>query len=460
MTDRATIRDAAFVAAMWDARSVELRDLIERNPEAALEGFVEAVETSKSRLYFLMMLVDLFSLETLEAGEAPESVLERKRLLLEQEQAPTAPIGPASAAANGWHDATLDAVAAGTDAAPDRAPTLSELLGRDRDQWDEVIAHSAQLFASQVVSLSPEATEDLKSRLDDWWPEKPYVQTITRESPNSWRQENLAAGWLWFGPPLDKSLDAHQWAELASCGILFDDQTSWLRRHADSQSVMQLAETCNATDSRVWQQALAATPDPLPEALINAVVNNLRTAEEEHYEVRFIGQRLLAAAGTQPVRDLSEISPQFAASLRPLLAGAGDRDAQRTLIHALREQLQAHQRPNGSDLNWLEAATNEDLLDDLFTCVELLWGTPPAVPDTETWFTVDVSTPVTNAIRNIGGRGAVERYDALIAKQGGLQFLRDQREAVAQAMLQHDGLHAAEQAAQELGLPVFAPRGR
>ena len=48
----------------------------------------------------------------------------------------------------------------------------------------------------------------------------------------------------------------------------------------------------------------------------------------------------------------------------------------------------------------------------------------------------------------------------LIAKQGGLQFLRDQREAVAQAMLQHDGLHAAEQAAQELGLPAFAPRGR
>lgn len=456
MTDQATIRDAAFVAAMWDARSDELRDLVERDPEAALEGFLEAVETSKSRLYFLMMLVDLFSLEALEAGEAPESILERKRLLLEQEQAPTAPVGPTSAPADDWHDATLDDMPAGTDEAFQRAPTLSELLGRDREKWDQVIAHDAQILASQVASLSPEETEDLKGRLDDWWPEKPYEQTITRESPNSWRQENLAAGWLWFGPPLDKSLNAHQWAELASCGILFDDQTTWLRRNADSQSVIQLAETCKATDSRVWQQALAATPDPLPEALVNAVVNNLRTAEEEHYEVRFIGQRLLAAADTQPVRELSEISPQFAASLRPLLAGAGDEEAQRTLLRALRERLQAHQRPTGSDLNWLDAVTNEDLLDDLFTCVELLWGSTPAVPETQTWFTVDISTPVMNAIRKIGGRGVVERYDALIAKQGGFQFLRDQREAIAQGMLRRDGLTAAQQAARELGLPPLA----
>src|ERR1039458_114807 len=305
MTDRATIRDAAFVAALWHSRSAQLRDLIERDPDAALEGFIEAIEASKNRVGFLMMLVDLFSLEVLEAAGAPKSVLERKRLLLEQEQAPAAPVGPASSEADDWRDTTLDMVAAGTDAAPQPAQTLSELLGSDREQSDEVIAYHSQILASQVASLSPEETEDLKGRLDEWWPEKPYEETITRDSPNAWRQENPAAAWLWFGPPLDKSVNAHQWAELASCGILFEDQTSWLRRHADSQSVMQLAETCNAPDSRVWQQALAATPEPVPEALVNAVVKHLRTVEEEHYEVRFIGQRLLATAGTQPLRDLS-----------------------------------------------------------------------------------------------------------------------------------------------------------
>jgi hypothetical protein len=456
MTERATIRDAAFVAALWDARSAELRDLIERDPEAALEGFLEAINAAENRLYFLMMLVDLFSLEALEAAGAPESVLERKRMLIDQQQPPAAPVGPARVAADAGHDATLDAVPASMDAEPHRALTLSELLGRDRDRWDEVIAHGAQIFASQVVSLSPKETEDLKGRLDSWWPEKPYAQTIARESPNAWRQENLAAAWLWFGPPLDKTLDTRQWAELASCGILFDDQTSWLRRQADVQGVRQLAETCQATDSRVWQQALAATPDPLPEELVNAVISNLRTAEEEHYEVRFIGQRLLAAAGTQPLRTLSDVSPQFAESLRPLLAGAGDEEAQRILIRHLREQLRAHQRPTG-DLNWLDTIVNEDLLDDLFACVELLWGPTPAVQETQTWFTVDVMTPVMNAIRNIGGGEAVERYDSLIAKQSGFQFLRDQRDAVAQAMLRRDGLVAAQQAAGELNLPAFAP---
>jgi hypothetical protein len=454
MTDRATIRDAAFVAAIWDARSVELRDLIERYPEAALEGFVEAVRTAGSRLYFLMMLVDLFSLEMLEAAGAPEPVLKHKRVLLEQP--PATPVDPARVAADTEHDATFEGVPAVTDAVPQRAPTLSELLGRDRDRWDETIAHGAQILASEVASLSPEETEDLKARLDDWWPKKPYEQTITRESPNSWRQENLAAGWLWFGPPLDKALDARQWAELASCGILFDDQTSWLHRHATSESVLRLAETCKATDSRVWQQALVATPDPLPEVLVKAVLSNLRTAEEDHYEIRFVGQRLLDAAGIQAVRDLSEISPQFATSLRPLLARAGDDEAQRMLLQELREQLQARQRPTGGNLNWLDTVVNEDLLDDLFACVELLWGSPPVAQATQASLVIDVSTPVMNAIRNIGGSKVVERYDALIAKQNGLQFLRDQREAVAQAMLQREGLAAALQAASELGLPALA----
>lgn len=58
--------------------------------------------------------------------------------------------------------------------------------------------------------------------------------------------------------------------------------------------------------------------------------------------------------------------------------------------------------------------------------------------------------------RNIGGRGAIERYDALIAKQGGFQFLLGQREAVAHTMRRRRGLAAAQQAAGELGLPAFA----
>jgi hypothetical protein len=73
------------------------------------------------------------------------------------------------------------------------------------------------------------------------------------------------------------------------------------------------------------------------------------------------------------------------------------------------------------------------------------------------WFTTDVATPVMNAIRKIGGQSAIERYDQLIARQDGFQFLQGQREAIVQAMLQRQGLKAAEHAARELGLPIIAP---
>lgn len=57
-----------------------------------------------------------------------------------------------------------------------------------------------------------------------------------------------------------------------------------------------------------------------------------------------------------------------------------------------------------------------------------------------------------NAIRNIGGRKAVEGYDELL-KDPQYRFTRTQRDAVAHSMLRIDGLIAAAQAARELGLP-------
>jgi len=62
--------------------------------------------------------------------------------------------------------------------------------------------------------------------------------------------------------------------------------------------------------------------------------------------------------------------------------------------------------------------------------------------------------PGGTAIRNIGGRKAVEGYDKLLEDPENA-FLRGQRDAIAQAMLQADGLASAEDAAGELGLPYF-----
>jgi hypothetical protein len=187
----------------------------------------------------------------------------------------------------------------------------------------------------EVKDLSTAAAGELGRRLDEWWPDKPFADTITRTSPNSWRQENFAAAWLWFGPPLDKELTPSQWAESASCGVLFHDQTEWLKRKATEEAKQELARSCAAESARIWNQALQATPSPLPAELVNAVVANLNTATDEVYGLEYIGKRLYEAAGPDPLRLLSEVSDDFASALRPLLARDGDEEAQLTLKQAI-----------------------------------------------------------------------------------------------------------------------------
>jgi energy-coupling factor transporter ATP-binding protein EcfA2 len=443
--DDETIRDVAFVAAAWAVDDERLHPLIAKSHEAALRGFIEAIETDPFRMFALDPYLEVFSSEELQRAGAPGPVVERRRAM----SGPVAPI----AARPRTRPRPLSAA---DGAARETPPTLSELLARDRDQWDDVIARTSQRLASQVSLLSEEEKADLRARLDEWWPDKPFVQTIRRTGPNSWEQENRAAAWLWLGPPLDKRMTAEQWGQVASCGILFEDQLEWLRRHSSEESKQALATTCTSSDSQVWERALAATPDPLPDALQHALLRHL-TESTDDYSLGQIGERLQSAIGPEPVRTLSEQSDEFADVLRPLLASAGDTRAQRTLIAGLRSQLEAHERPEDRRLGWLNAVTDESSLQDLFACLELLYGPASEIADTSAWVANDVLTPVMSAIRNIGGADAVRRYDQLIGKGGGMQFLHSQREVVAQAVLREEGLRAAEQAARALGVPVFSP---
>jgi hypothetical protein len=105
----------------------------------------------------------------------------------------------------------------------------------------------------------------------------------------------------------------------------------------------------------------------------------------------------------------------------------------------------------------MTAIDDPQLLDDLFACVEMLYGPSSALRETATWYRNDVLGPVMEAIKGIGGQAAVAGYDELLARRPEFQFLRLQREAVAQATLQLDGLEAAELAAAELGIPFLDP---
>ena len=375
------VTDAAYVAAKWDSSSEILNKLAEVNRLAALKGFMAAQQDDEDRVSALMMVVDHYSIDELEEAGAPESAIERRRFQIAPTEEQLAAQREANERLEIWRSERAERQAKlEQERAEQQPPTLEEALARERSEVLDVnIAHNSQYFAREVKDLSPVAAEELARRLDEWWPEKPFADTITLMSPNSWRQEDSAAAWLWFGPPLDKELTPFQWAEIASCGVLFHDQTEWLKRKATEEAKQELARICTADNARVWHQALQAASDPLPGELIDAVVTNLKRATDEVYGLEYIGKRLYEAAGDEPLRSLSDVSEDFASALRPLLAKDGDQEAQLTLLGELREQLERGESPRDRTLGWLDAVDSEEALEGLFACVRLVWGGPKSL---------------------------------------------------------------------------------
>jgi hypothetical protein len=247
-----------------------------------------------------------------------------------------------------------------------------------------------------------------------------------------------------------------QWAQLACSRVLFAQQQEWLRRHCTPDGLVRLAEVCQAEDARTWSQALEAAQEPFPPELGARATERLRVADEDGHDLRHVAGRLLSGAGVQPLRELAEVSEQFAAVMRPFLAAEGDIEAQRHLLEDLVEEIKAGERPSAESYAWLDALADEEMLPLLFEAVELLYGPDSPIPEGGTWFRRDVLTPVMGAIRNIGGRSAVAGYDALLDKSDDYRFLRGERETIAQTMLKLDGLEAASEAARRLRLPFFS----
>lgn len=447
--DRDTIRDAAFAATVWDDHSDLLARLIASDADAALAGMVAAADTSSDSIWALVHRLELFSIDQLLSADAPAEVIERKQQQ-EQREALTSPVAEVPTKTPTRRRTQSSA---GTE--PEKFPTLSSRLAQERNEVsDSHIAYNAQHLAQQVKDLTEPEAADLASRLDEWWPSKPYRDTITWESENSWRQENLAAAWLWFGPPLDKAVSPTQWAELACCGVQFNDQQVWLRGQATNEGQLALAAVCDSTEARIWSQALSVTPDPIASEVVDAVLAHLVEGTGVH-EIRNIGERLFAAAGADPVTRLLSANPDFGDALDPLLARSGDIKVQKALLAELRESLCSGGSPQGEGLDWLASASDESLLEDLFACLENLYSRPEGL-GVPSHYGIDVLHSILSALRNIGGRAATDGYDELIARGGGLQFLTDQRDAIAQELIRESGLAASRKFAAEHGLPEFA----
>lgn len=340
-------------------------------------------------------------------------------------------------------------------------PRLGELLDGG-GETDVLILNNTHYFAPQVADLSEWQMDELRARLARWWPQGSYLETITRTSPNSWTQEAGAHAWICFGPEAKPALDPEGWAQLATCGILFETQTNWLREAQTLEGIHRAVELLDDDGNlERWEQLFSCCVDPLPDRALLACARSLdpslpKGSDTTGYQLRTIAGRMIDNDRADLAKDLAGRHPDFVADLAVILAERGDPDAQCQLLPALVEQLSEGEMPDEGCLKWLSGIRAPKFLDDLFDVVRHTYrpqrdrGTRIRGFDRS-----DIARAAMETIAAVGGRGAVDGYDRLIAAGDDFRWLRYQRSQVAGAALVAEGKRFAAVAAGRLELPLL-----
>jgi hypothetical protein len=449
-----TVRRVAYLAAVWQNDAHELAPLFEQHRDAAALGIADALSEHTIYTWEIMDLLALFTPE--EATDAGWPLEFHAYTRAAATPAPTVVREPEPHAVASPADS-------GRTEPPDTPAEDSELatlLKQPHTEATDVdIAHNSQYFAKQAADLPQDLKDDLANRLESWWPDKPYADTITwndRVPGHSWRQENGAAAWVWYGPAIDKRLTPTQWAQIAASGVAaFDEQHDWLRRHCTDEAVARLVDLLLSDDAKVWDYALRAIPaqHELPVALIDAATTRVRMGEP--YSVLTVAKRLAVVAGDAPIRELATSSASFADTLRPLLARTGDPDALDALLADLRDRLERGEPVDGDTLGWLDGVgVDPAWLEPLFECLRLAFVRPASGSGPR-----DTVGPLTAAIEQIGTEhpeAVLQQFDDLFLAEPECRWLRGRREGIVQNQLGSLGLAAAPAASAIAQLPLLS----
>ena len=452
------IRDAFFSAVIWEMNDEAVGALIERDREAALQGVKEALEHGGVAWWWHNVeLLQNFEPDELRAVEAPTEIVAaaERRVRESKEMAAAAP----------------ESVADEADDAPDRAeeseaeyetagrdPTLAELIERERDdEIDYLIAYNSRYFAREAPELPDSQADELRHRLDEWWPtDKPYAETITWGGDGrSWSQENGAAAWVTYGPPLDKHMTPDQWGQIVASGVaIFEDQGDWLARHYTEDGLRSAIERMDDEGAGRWQALFRAIPQDasLPSELADAVIAHLKEGETSYVES--IARRLGSAFGPEPLMELSKVSSEFEVTIRPVLGELGHRENLGRLLADLQSALAAGEKPESDGLTWLLHLDGDPAwLEPLFECLFLAYTTKG-----ERRGISDPVSPLTVAIQHVGVTApdeVVTGYEDLFARDDRCRWLRRNLDRFVELIVDSAGMEAARAAAEAAGLPFM-----
>jgi hypothetical protein len=456
--DREELVAAIDVALGLRIDSGRLAEIAAREPQLAVKRLVELVGPLDQALdwWEVMDLAEHFEPERLREAGAPEEVVERtaQRRLARAEQAKLVAERGESVLLEPTERTLVEEV---------EQPGLAALLARSGT--DAELQRRSEVLVAEVEELGETERTKLLSRLEAWWPDKPFAETITPQGPNQWSQEWPASAWLRYGPKARPSLTTRRWAELATCGVLWDEQTKWLRdAYTPAGAYAALPLLAGEGRPERWDQFLSCCEDPLPNPVLLALAERLDTKlpkEEgtQRYHLRSLARRLLDNGRADIAGQLAASSEHFAAMLGPLLAGRGDVESQLKLAEELSRTLRESGVPGRDDLDWLSGVESERLLGVLFAILEQNWRLDerPVAAVRSGYGLSDLFNPLQDAIARVGGREAVANYDRLLARGGDFRWLRGSRSRIAAAVLLAEGQRYGPSAARALGLPVLDP---
>jgi hypothetical protein len=454
------------VALAWRVESDDVVRICRSDRDAALERLGEIMAGRDIPWWEAIRVARIFTVQELEGVALPQELVEQVASQLVQ-QTPAGKDAAADAARRGegfMREARR--------ARPEReAPAaLGELLERpesERAQTDREIIDGIQRFARQVGDLTASQREALIGRLEAWWPQKSFRDTITRVSANEWRQEGPAAAWTWIGPLAKPPLSADHWAQLATCGIAMPELQRWLLETETADGAYAaIGFLVDEKDPRHWWYLLACCRDPLPNALLVACSDsidlqpNLPDDDGVVHQLTEIGHRFLGNDREDLARSLAARVAAFSDALIPLLANAGDVSAQERLLAELTERVDGAGGPAVNELLWVTAIRSPTLLPLLFGLLGRAYPTGNASPESPPhviggYQPHDIINPMVEAIAAVGGRAAVAAYDEQIAQVAYMRWLYPQRERIALELLTRDGRRFLEVAATRAGVPCL-----
>jgi hypothetical protein len=408
-------------------------DWVAAHPAAA-EGVAQGLNREDVPLYVPPQLLLTVGSSRLRAGGAPDEVVER----VEQ-----------------WEVVQAQRVAAPPEAprivreVPPPPLPLEAVLALEGNGPYEPLLNQDTRLRREAEQAPPAIRQTLRSFLQREWSGKDLREGLTLTESGA-RVQYWVSLVLSYGPPAELDLDDEQWVQVATCGWLFTEQYRWIGRQANQARLDRAADVANPS-ARVLT-GMFQVAEGLDSARVQARVAEIEGQELIERNGPGLLEVLSRVRAVDALREIQARGETFAALVDPLLARAGDVEAQRHTLRRLKDRLAQGEFVDRHDEAWVEAIDDPSLLELIVDAVVEAKNHPR---DDDPPF--DVTEALLGSIERVGGPQALEVLDRLITERpwDGAQWLQRMRNAVLQRELARVAIGPSEIMLARRSLPTL-----